>query len=138
MALNTWFKRIHFGKWTDRKDWQTNVEKICQRWIAHMPNLPVAGRKCSIFNENVQSWQYAGLLFGLEESFAKSFLAVHSRILEKPSVDKALLMYILYKKNQLTKEALLDFARPLMTGDIHTIPYRTRHAGPSYGRLRNE
>lgn len=124
MALNTWFKRIHFGKWTDRKDWQTNVEKICQRWIAHMPNLPVAGRKCSIFNENVQSWQYAGLLFGLEESFAKSFLAVHSRILEKPSVDKALLMYILYKKNQLTKEALLDFARPLMTGDIHTIPYR--------------
>lgn len=123
-ALNTWFKRIHFGKWTDRKDWQANVEIICQRWITHLPKQPVVDRRGSIFNENFQSWQYAGLLFGLEESFAYSFLAGHTKILDMPSVDKALLMYVLYKKNQLTKEALLDFARPLMTGDIHTIPYR--------------
>ena len=126
-AIYTWFKRIHFGKWTDRKAWQARVEKVCQRWLVHMPVIPVKDKGCTCFsrkNDNVQSWQYAGLLLGLDDSFSKQFLETGPNPFLVPSVDKALLVYTLYKKHQLSKEALLDFARQLNIDGTHTIPYR--------------
>ena len=125
--LYTWFKRIHFGKWEDRKAWQARVEKVCQRWLVHMPTIPVTdkGRACfSRKNDDVQSWQYAGLLLGLDDSFSKQFLETHPGVFKVPSVDKALLAYTLYKKRQLSQEALQDFARRLNIDGTRTVPYR--------------
>lgn len=129
IALYTWFKRIHFGKWEDRKDWQAHLEKVCRRWVSHMPVIPVKDNGRNLFpirhkNENVQSWQYAGLLFGLDESLSEQFLGAFPDFLKSPSVDKALLAYVLFKKNQLSKEDLLDFASQLNVDGGHTVPYQ--------------
>lgn len=126
-AIYTWFKRIHFGKWTNRKAWQARVEIVCQRWLVHMPVIPVTDKGCFCFsrkNDNVQSWQYAGLLLGLDDSFSKRFLESGPNPLLVPSVDKALLAYTLYKKHQLSKEALLNFAHQMNLDRSRTIPYR--------------
>ena len=122
MSLYTWYKRIHFGKWTNRREWQASVEKVSRRWVTHLPLIPDGDNKKR--NHNVKSWQYAGLLLGLDDSFSKRFLETHPNLFLTPSVDKALLLYVLYRKNQISKEILLDYAQKLIPDVEHTIPYR--------------
>ena len=120
--------RIHIGRWPDRQVWQKKIEKKSRAWIKRPPVVPDSDNvrfRSRKTNENIQSWQYAGLLLGLDRPAANLFINSHSRILTTaPSVDKALLLYVLHKRGVLSKEQLRVFAQGLDIQKGNTVPYR--------------
>lgn len=129
MSIVSWFMRIHIGRWPDRQVWQKKIEKKSLDWIKRTPVVPVSDKGRLLFrkaNENIQSWQYAGLLMGLDLPAVTLFINSHPKLLSSaPSVDKALLMYVLHKKGVISKEQLRLFAQELDIQNGNTVPYRS-------------
>lgn len=134
MAFNTWQKRIHIGRWNDKKKWQDAIRKKAVSWLNHAPIIPVSDERRLILwdillgrygNNNLQSWQYAGLLLGLGPEYANSFYKKHQEIRTQYSVDNALLMYVLFKKGVFKRKDLLEYANEAeLIRQEGTVPYR--------------
>ena len=132
--FNVWQKRIHIGRWKSRTDWQIAVRDKAVSWLKHTPIVPVSDEKRMVLwdmlrgkygNRNIQSWQYAGLLFGLGQENAQAFYVAHQNIRRQYSVDNALLMYVLYKKDVLSRKDLIEYAQESGLVDQEgTVPYR--------------
>ena len=68
------FKRIHIGRWSDRKSWSEAVEQKAIKWLKHTPTVRQTENhhyvlfdiiKGTYRNKTIQSWQTAGLVLGL-------------------------------------------------------------------------
>ena len=131
-TFHTWQGRIHMGRWNDRWTWQKAVESKCKSWLKHTPVIPVSDNDTYILykkmtnkygHHRVHSWQYAGLLMGLDDCDAKDFVKSH-HFLDNLSVDNAFLLYVLYKKHAVSKIDLQSFAIKLGLDSIDTtVPY---------------
>lgn len=134
MEFNLWQKRIHIGRWENRKDWQIAVREKTISWLKHIPVIPVSDEKRLVLwdmlrgrygNSFIQSWQYAGLLLGLGQEEAQAFYKTHKFITQQYSVDSALLMYVLYKKGVLCRKDLIEYAgKSGLVEHNGTMPYR--------------
>lgn len=134
IAINTWQKRIHIGRWDNNRKWQDAIKKKAVSWLGHAPIIPVSDERRLILwdilqgrygNNNLQSWQYAGLLLGLGPEYAKSFYKKHPEIRTQYSVDNALLMYVLFKKGVFKRKNLIEYAKESGLVDQEgTVPYR--------------
>lgn len=134
MAFNTWQKRIHIGRWNNRKSWQHAVEKKASCWLQKTPKIPISDETRLVLwdfirgkysHNNIQSWQYAGLIMGLEREEAYAFYQKHD-LKTYNSTDSALLMYALFNKNILGQKDLIAYADKLnIKNDKETIPYRS-------------
>jgi unsaturated rhamnogalacturonyl hydrolase len=130
--FHTWLGRIHIGRWNDRWTWQKAVESKCKSWLKHTPVIPVSDNDTYILfkkkrgvyeHDRIQSWQLAGLLMGLDDNYAKTFITSHRNI-ENVSVDYAFLLYILFKKHAISLPELRSFAKKLgIDSSDTTIPY---------------
>lgn len=67
----TWLKRIHIGRYTDKKQWYEKAGKIAMKQIEKLPPIPVTDKtsytllpklKGEYYNLNFSSWQIAALL----------------------------------------------------------------------------
>lgn len=123
--LNTWQARIHIGRWNDRVEWQEALSGKARKWLRHMPEVPVSGRKG---RNTVKQWQIAGLLLGLGEADARGFLGRYPDCLDGDGelVEKAFLAYALKKKGLLPEDAgkqLVSAFEELFRKE-GTVPYR--------------
>lgn len=69
--------RFHIGKWRDNNQWLQSIEKVCVRWSKRTPTVKMTDNKKLIAidiirgkyrNNNIQSWQIAGIVLGLQQS----------------------------------------------------------------------
>ncbi len=132
-----WQSRIHIGRWSNRKIWQSAVEKKAIKWLKHAPTITIRDTNKyylvdAIFNNNksntIQSWQYAGLILALErESISEKISErLNSMIDCNASCDFAFLAYALKKKSLLSKiaeEKTIDYFSKFSKNN-NTIPYR--------------
>ncbi len=69
--LLTWLKRIHIGRYTDKKDWYEKAVNVARKNIKKLPKIPVTDKtaytlipklKGDYYNFYFSSWQVASLL----------------------------------------------------------------------------
>jgi len=137
MAFQTWQSRIHIGRWKDRKEWQKAVERKARQWLKHSPTVKITDQSRLILwdilrgryrSNNIQSWQDAGLLFGLSHEDALSYVDRHKGLFSQKNlnVDCLLLAYALKRKGVLNREneiRIKKFFAPYIE-KIQTVPYR--------------
>ena len=75
--IRIWVNRIHIGRWNDRSVWLEAVLNRSQKWLYHSPTVKLTDNNSFILwdilqgryrHSTIQSWQDAGLLFGLLSS----------------------------------------------------------------------
>lgn len=75
--ITTWIKRIHIGRYTDKKVWYKSTEKIALKQIKKLPPAPITDRtaytllprlKGEYFNKKFSVWQVACLLCVTKEN----------------------------------------------------------------------
>lgn len=137
LSFKEWQQRIHIGRWQDRKSWQQVVEKKAKSWLRHSPTTQVTDQSRLVLwdmirgnyrSNTIQSWQDAGLLLGLDQEDAISYLKYHPQLFTSPTLefDQALLAYALKKQGVLStnkEETIRSLFQPYIQGKI-TIPYR--------------
>lgn len=73
----SWIKRIHIGRYSDKKIWLSSVKKRAEKQAKKLPPLPVTDEmhytlpakiKGSYYNSKFTVWQMACLLSGLEKT----------------------------------------------------------------------
>ncbi len=73
-AFHTWQARIHIGRWSDRTEWRRSLERRARRWLRRPSVVPIGdGDRWLLWDmlrgryrsSTVQSWQTAGLVWGL-------------------------------------------------------------------------
>lgn len=73
----TWLRRIHIGRYSDKKAWRNSLEKVALKKIKKMPPVPVTDRdyytlvpkiKGEYYNFYFNTWQVAALLSSLNEN----------------------------------------------------------------------
>ncbi len=143
-AFRTWQARIHIGRWSDRTRWRRAVERRARRWLRRPPVVRVTDNERWLLvdmlrgryrSSTIQSWQTAGLVWGLGAADA----ARCARRLTDPAtggwlrpphrVDEALLAWALKLHGALPPAAesqTLDMLTRAAAGSpTGTIPYRT-------------
>lgn len=141
VAIYQWQARIHIGRWSDRLEWQNAINKKAHDWLKHSPTVKTTDNnrlilydilKGQYHNKTIQSWQDAGLLFGLDKKEAEWY--VSQKINQKDGdwiqtpqhIDIALLAYVLKTYNVLPEKAqksTIDLLLKLKSNQ-KTIPYR--------------
>ncbi|WP_231572579.1 glycoside hydrolase family 88 protein [Halobacillus sp. BBL2006] len=119
-----WIKRIHIGRYTDKKKWNEEISKKGALWLVKTPKIKVTDNtrlilldmvKGNYSKNNIQYWQEASLLLGMTEyinnnkapdavknvfGLLKRKFDQHGDWREKPeTVDAAILAYALMKVN---------------------------------------
>ena len=136
MMLNEWQARIHIGRWTVREEWRRAMERKAQQWLHRMPIVPRTDAQRWILwdmfrrkygSRTIQSWQVAGLLFGLGQEATQQYVMQHPELLmdAHAEVDVALLAYVMKKYGVLTVEqekCVGSMFEPYV--EEGTIPYR--------------
>ncbi len=103
----TWLKRIHIGRYTDKKQWYANAEKKALEQIEKMPPLPVTDKtaytllpklKGEYYNTLFLSWQVASLLLATGDneksrSAAKAFLNKENQLKNSYAPTTAMLLF---------------------------------------------
>ena len=134
LIIRSMYCRYHIGRWPNRKVWQAAVEKKCIEWFYKPPSVPISDEKRFILwdiirhkhsNSTIKSWQFAGILLGLENKYSTIFLKRHNPILSN-DIDNALLIYVLWKKHALDDIDLKKYTKILLGEKKETIPYRKR------------
>lgn len=136
ISFYEWQSRIHMGKWEDRDKWQIAMEKTARKWVKTSPTVRVSSNTRLILwdilrgnfrNKTIQTWQDAGLLFGLAKEDAVDFLKTHqtSFLSENVNPEDLLLAYVLKKNDALNPEMEKNILERLqaIVGD-GTIYYR--------------
>lgn len=115
ILFDEWQTRIHIGRWKNRKQWQTAIEKKAEEWLRHTPTVRMTSQNrlmlLDIFhgkfrNATIQTWQTAGLLLGLDRASAEKYVRCHSNLFLQNQIlpEDFLLAYALKKHRLLTKE----------------------------------
>ncbi len=137
LAFQEWQQRIHIGRWNNRKEWQQAVERKAKDWLRHAPTVKITDQNRMVVwdmlqgnyrSKQIQSWQDAGLLLGLEKEDAQNYVNEHPQLFkESPmEVDQALLAYALKKHQVLSpeqEECIKNFFLPYLNKE-ETVPYR--------------
>lgn len=136
LIFDTWQKRIHIGKYTDRTEWQIKLQHKAKEWINKSPTIRIDDQERFILwdiirgryrSATIQSWQDAGLLMGLSKEDALFYMHKHPNIfnVENMDIDVALLAHALKKKEILNKEDE-DKVKSLFVpyNENGTVPYR--------------
>lgn len=134
-AVFIWQARIKIGRWNDRRQWLEALETKARKWLLRTPTVPVSDNtryvlldilKGRYHSGNLQAWQTAGLILGLEDDDAQRFVRSRHELFsgDNISVDKAFLAYALKKRGALHSEdenkVLSSFSKQLSVG---TVPY---------------
>ncbi|MBQ4162989.1 MAG: glycoside hydrolase family 88 protein [Parabacteroides sp.] len=137
ILFNEWQQRIHIGRWSNRKEWQQAVERKAKDWLRHTPTVKITDQSRLILwdilrgnyrSKQIQSWQDAGLLLGLEKEDARNYVKAHPQLFKETSleVDQTLLAYALIKHQVLTTEQgeyIKNLFHPYLNNE-ETVPYR--------------
>lgn len=137
ISLSLWQRRVHIGRWTDRKKWQEAVEEKARQWLHKSPTVQITDQNRLVLwdiltgnyrSHTIQSWQDAGLLFALSEQDAQEYIKLHPHLFDEENIeiDMFLLAYILKIKKALPIEVELrlknEFASHRQLQE--TFPYR--------------
>lgn len=134
--VNEWQKRIHIGRWNNRNEWRSAMEKKALLWLKHAPTVKKKSNTRLILwdilrgeyrSSTIQIWQDAGLILGLGHDQAQKFIGSHVLFVSKETIkpEDLLLAYALKKQGVLTSEQeniILNFFQHLK--DEGTIYYR--------------
>lgn len=137
LAFQEWQQRIRIGRWNDRKVWQEAVKRKAKDWSLHTPTVKITDQNRMVVwdmlqgnyrSKQIQSWQDAGLLLGLEKEDAQNYVKAHPQLFKETplEVDQALLAYTLKKHQVLTvkqEECIKEFFQPYLNNE-ETVPYR--------------
>ena len=132
MMATTWLSRIGIGRWKNREEWQKAIKRKAIAWLWHTPTTPITDENRLILwdmimgrykSQNIQSWQYAGLLMGLENDYSKEYLNAYD-IYKSQEIDNALLIYVLWKKNAISQDILKSYVSRLIKNENQTVAYR--------------
>lgn len=73
-------RRYHIGRWNNDLNWEQAVEKTCFRWLQSTPNVRPSDKnhyllfdilQGNIKNSTIQSWQMAGIIWGISSLNSK-------------------------------------------------------------------
>ena len=87
--FDEWQARIHIGIWQDRKQWQMAIEKKTKVWLKHTPTVRTTSQNRLLLldilhgkfrNTTIQTWQIAGLLLGVDTTYAKKYVKTHPNL----------------------------------------------------------
>ena len=112
IILKEWCDRIHIGRWNDRKEWQKAIEKRAKRWLYNLPTVKASSQDRLMLldiirgrfkNSNIQKWQIAGLLLGLDDSSVEKYSINYTNIINKHEFlpEDLLIAYALKVHNRL-------------------------------------
>lgn len=137
LELGVWLSRIHFGRWSDRGEWQRALERKARDYLKHSPTVRKTEQTRLVLidmlqgnfrSKAIQSWQDAGLILGLDEKDAVGYAGHHPNLFKRKVIlpEDALLAYALFRKNALNASGkeLIDnhFQAYSLCGK--TVPYR--------------
>lgn len=138
----TWLKRIHIGRYTDKKVWLKTAEKVAEKNIKKLPPIPTTdrvyytlvpklkGRYCNFY---FNTWQIAALLKSMPDSEQARIGAY--RFFEKEDwfdrsykTGAAMLFYAMlcsgYENDEKLKVAMTDYvAKVAAAAGDKTLPY---------------
>ena len=131
-----WQSKIHIGRWEDREVWRKALEKKARLWLENPPTIRKTNQerlflidmvKGNYKSTAIQTWQYAGLLLGLENNDAADFVKRHPNLFSEKELfpEHLLLGYALQKKGALTaaqEERIKNYIKSVPQGE--TIVYR--------------
>lgn len=114
VAVDEWQRRIHIGRWNDRKQWQQAVKRKAVLWLRHTPTVRKTAQNRLILidmlrgdfrNTTIQTWQDAGLLMGLDKCHVEQYLLDKKDLFVKSSImpEDLLLAYAVKKHDMLTE-----------------------------------
>lgn len=111
LAINEWQSRIFIGHWNNRELWEKAVEKKTRRWLRKTPTIRKSDNTRFIIidilrgnfrTKEIQAWQDAGLILGLEYADAKQYLKQHAALFQdKEYVAENLLLAFAIKRHNL-------------------------------------
>jgi len=138
----TWFKRIHIGRYTDKKTWYDSAEKIAENKIKKMPPIPTSDRayytlvpklKGEYYNFYFNTWQVAALLMSMSDNNEARDAAYHFFDKEdwydrSYKTGAAMLFYAMlnsgYENDKKLKDAMADYvAKVSAAAGEKTLPY---------------
>lgn len=136
ISFYEWQSRIHMGKWEDREKWQIAMENTARTWLKTSPTVRVSSNTRLILwdilrgnfrNKTIQTWQDAGLLFGLAKEDVVDYVKIHqiTFLSEKLNPEDLLLAYVLKKSKALNPEMeknILEWLQAIV--EDGTIYYR--------------
>ena len=144
--IRIWVNRIHIGRWNDRSVWLEAVLNRSQKWLYHSPTVKLTDNNSLILwdilqgryrHSTIQSWQDAGLLFGLlsskKEKQVNTWINVKlddkGQWREKPQhIDATLLAYVILqatdKPNQVKPAMDYIYHLILSCKEGDTVRYR--------------
>ena len=137
ILFNEWQQRIRIGRWSNRKEWQQAVERKTKDWLRHTPTVKITDQSRLILwdilrgnyrSKQIQSWQDAGLLLGLDKEEAENYVKTHPHLFKGVTleVDQVLLAYALKKHQVLTiaQEGTITAFFQTYLNNEGTVPYR--------------
>ena len=140
--MMTWIKRIHIGRYNDKKAWRENAEKVVKKQIEKMPPIPTTDRvhytlvpklKGKYYNFYFNTWQVATLL--LADADNESVRKAAYRFFEKEDwsdrsykTGAAMLFYAMlnagFENDKKFKAAMADYiAKVFAAAGDGTLPY---------------
>ncbi len=141
-GFHTWQARIHIGRWSDPGLWRRAVERRARRWLRREPVVRIGDNERWLLvdmvrgryrSSTVQSWQRAGLVWGLDAADAARCArrltdrATGEWLRAPRRVDEALLAWALKLHGALPPAAenqTLAMLTELARAGGGTIPYR--------------
>lgn len=140
--IMAWIKRIHIGRYTDKKVWYKNAEKVAEKQIKKLPPISVTDRtaytllpkvKGEYFNKKFSVWQVASLLSATSENSeardaAYRFFIKSNLTSCEYTPGTAMLLYELLKcgfeKDEKVITAAKDYlAKAIAVAGDSTLPY---------------
>ncbi len=140
--IMAWIKRIHIGRYTDKKAWYKNAEKVAKKQIKKLPPISVTDRTAYIllpkikgeyFNKKFSVWQIACLLSATSENSeardaAYRFFIKSSLINCEYTPGTAMMLYELLKcgfeKDEKVIAVAKDYcAKAIAVAGDSTLPY---------------
>lgn len=138
----SWLKRIHIGRYTDKKVWRNSVEKVAEKNIKKLPPIPTTDRtyytllpkiKGKYYNFYFNTWQIAALLKSMPgsdqaRSGAYRFFEKEDWYDRSYKTGAAMLFYAMlcsgYENDEKLKVAMTDYVKKVTeaAGD-KTLPY---------------
>ena len=139
-----WQSKIHIGRWKERESWQKALVKKARLWLENPPTIRKTHQerlflidmvKGDYKSATIQTWQYAGLLLGLENNDAAVFVRHHPNLFNEKDIfpEHLLLGYALQKKAALTtaqEERIKNYIESVPQSE--TIAYRPWIKGKRY------
>ena len=95
LELGVWLSRIHFGRWSDRGEWQRALERKARDYLKHSPTVRKTEQTRLVLidmlqgnfrSKAIQSWQDAGLILGLDEKDAVGYAGHHPNLFKRKDI----------------------------------------------------